>query len=92
MKVRKMVIDVLKPHEPSILIYSKEISALNSVDGVTIHVSEVDDKTESVEATLLGKSIDFDSVREVIEKLGGSVHSIDLVSAGSQIVEPAGYD
>ena len=92
MQLRKIVIDVLKPHSPSILEYAEKIAALKNVEGVTVLVSEIDEKTESVEITVEGDSLDYKNIEESIEKLGGSVHSIDMVSAGSQVIEPCNYD
>ncbi|MCD6414341.1 MAG: DUF211 domain-containing protein [Candidatus Diapherotrites archaeon] len=88
MNIKKIVIDVLKPHEPNIIEYSKALSELNGVDGVTIRSVEIDEKTESIEMSLEGGNIDFEEVKKVVESLGGSIHSVDLVSAGVKIVEP----
>ena len=37
--------------------------------------------------TLEGDNISFDLVEATIQKLGGSVHSIDLVATGKRLVE-----
>ncbi|MEA2086058.1 MAG: DUF211 domain-containing protein [Chloroflexota bacterium] len=47
----------------------------------------MDEKTKTVEVTIEGKSLSFKAIKKVIEELGGSVHSIDMVSAGSKLVE-----
>lgn len=88
MKIKKIAIDVLKPHEPNIIEYAKTLSELTGVDGVTIRSVEIDEKTESIEMSIEGSDIDFDEVRKTIESLGGSIHSVDLVSAGTKVVEP----
>jgi hypothetical protein len=87
MPVRRLVIDVLMPLEPSIVSCAEKISSLEHTDGVNIHVLEIDEKTRSVEMTIEGEDLSFDTIKEVIEDMGGSVHSIDRVSAGSRIVE-----
>ena len=85
--IRKLVIDVLKPHHPSILEYADEISSVEGIDGVTIRVLEMDEKTESLEIAIEGRNVNFKEIKDIIEKLGGSIHSVDLVSAGKKLVE-----
>lgn len=89
MQLRRILIDVLKPHDPSIIVYAEKLAALKCVDGVNILVVEIDDKTESIGVTIEGGSLNFNSIEKVIEKLGGSIHSVDMVSAGSHVVEAA---
>lgn len=87
MPVRRLVIDVLIPHEPSEITYAEKISELEKTEGVTIHVLEVDERTKTIEMTIEGEDLSFEAIKKVIEELGGSVHSIDWVSAGVKIVE-----
>lgn len=87
MAVRRLVIDMLIPHEPSEVTYAEKLSELNGVEGVTLHVLEVDEKTKTVEMTMEGENLSLEDVRAVIEELGGSVHSVDRVSAGSRVVD-----
>lgn len=86
MQVKQVIIDVLKPHDPSIIVYAEKIASLKSVDGVTIHVVEIDEHTETLEITVEGGSLNYKSVQKTIEKMGGSIHSVDQVSAGSRVV------
>jgi hypothetical protein len=92
MPVRRLVIDVLMPLEPSIVSYAEKISSLDNTDGVNIHVLEIDEKTRTVEMTIEGEDLSFETIKKVIEDMGGSVHSIDRVSAGSRIVESKWMD
>ncbi len=86
MRIRRIVIDVLIPHEPNVIEYAEKISGLESVDGVTVYVSEIDERTKTLEMAIEGEDIPFDQVIRTIEELGGSLHSVDEVSAGSRIV------
>ena len=88
-KIRLLVLDVLKPHEPSILKIATSISDLNGIVGTDITVYEIDSKVENVKITIQGKDIIFDEVKQIIEDHGGTIHSIDKVSSGSVIVEEA---
>jgi hypothetical protein len=87
MTVRRLVIDVLIPHHPSEVVYAKRISQLDGTEGVTVHLLEMDEKTKTVEMTIEGDALSLDAIRKSIEELGGSVHSVDRVSAGSRIVD-----
>ena len=87
MTVRRLVIDVLIPHEPGEIVYAERISELEGTEGVTVHVMEVDEKTKTVEMTIEGEALSFEDIKKVIEELGGAVHSVDRVSAGSRIVD-----
>jgi hypothetical protein len=85
--IKRIVIDVLIPYDPDIMIYAEKISELDKTLGVNVHVQEHDEKTKTVEMTIEGEALPFEDIKKVIEDLGGSIHSIDQVSAGSKIVE-----
>jgi hypothetical protein len=84
-----VVLDVLKPHAPDVLELSKELADLNGVDGVDISLIEMDQKVENVKITCEGTSIDYQKVKEIIRKNGGSIHSLDKVSVGTSMIEEA---
>ena len=88
-KIRLLVLDVLKPHEPSILKIASTLGDIKGIEGVDITVYEIDSKVENVKITLQGKDIHYDTVRAIIEDNGASVHSIDKVSSGSVIIKEA---
>lgn len=85
--IRRLVLDVLKPHEPSNTYFALKLSELRGVEGVNITLQEIDQETESVKITLVGVNLDYEEVKNVIETLGGVVHSVDEVVAGKVIVE-----
>lgn len=85
--VRRLVIDVLKPHEPPILEFTQQLAALDSVDGVTVSLIELDQQVQNVKLTLEGEDVAFPAVQEAVEGLGASVHSVDQVSCGDYVVE-----
>jgi hypothetical protein len=87
MAVRRLVIDVLIPHEPGVLLYAEKLSDLDCTDALTIVVQEIDEQTKTLRMTIEGEDLSYKSIQKVIEELGGSVHSIDQVSAGSRTVE-----
>jgi len=78
-KTRKLVLDVLKPHQPNALDFSLALANLGADYRVKLTVTEVDKQTESTILTIEGVDIHFDDIKAVIEKMGASVHSIDEV-------------
>ncbi len=85
--IKRLVLDVLKPHEPNVLGLAVTLSNLKGVSGVNVDVQEIDRKTETVKVTIEGSDIQFEEVRRVIKEAGGALHSIDQVSAGRKLVE-----
>ena len=90
MAVRRLVLDLLVPHEPSVVVYAERLSELNGVEGVTVDVIEADAQTKTLEVTMEGTALVFEDVAEVIKSLGGALHSVDEVSAGNRIVVTKG--
>ena len=78
-KVKKLVLDILKPHQPNALEFASALAEQASEIQVTVSVVEVDEKTESVVAEIEGDDIDFERLTAHIKELGASVHSIDEV-------------
>ena len=64
-----------------------KLTSLSNIDGVNITVYEIDKETENVKVTIEGNNLDFDEIQEIIESLGGTIHSIDEVVAGKKIIE-----
>jgi hypothetical protein len=85
--IRRLVLDVLKPHVPTILELATALAKVSGVSGVNLSLDEVDQQTESVKATIQGENIDFEGVEEVIRNFGAAVHSIDEVVVGKEIVK-----
>ena len=83
--VKKIVLDVLKPHHPSALEFSLGIANTGSDYRVAITVLEVDENTETLQIIVEGSAIDFDAVQAAINELGGSLHSVDEVVVQSEV-------
>ena len=86
-KIRKIVLDVLKPHKPDIVEYSEKLSELKHVSGVSIFLNEVDQETENIKVIIEGFNLSYRLIRKTIEEMAGSVHSVDGVYAGEEIIE-----
>jgi hypothetical protein len=88
-KVRRLVLDVLKPLDPTIIELAQQLSELSGVEAVNISIYEIDRRVENAKITIEGSDILYESVVETIQQNGGTVHSIDEVVAGKMIIEDA---
>ena len=84
--VRRLVIDVLKPHDPPLLTFTSQLAETESVEGVTSSLIELDQEVQNVKLTFESDDLDFEAIEETIENLGGSVHSVDQVACGDSVV------
>lgn len=87
--VKRLVLDVLKPHEPPLPELAARLSSMKGVDGVNISLVEIDQDTESVKITIEGESIDINHVETTMKDCGAVIHSIDEVAVGKRLVEKA---
>ena len=78
-KVKRIVLDVLKPHNPNSLDFAKALADQKNQCNVKLTVEEMDEKTESITLEIEGEDIQFNVIVDIIKNLGGSLHSIDMV-------------
>jgi hypothetical protein len=88
-KIRRLVLDTLKPMEPNIIELANSLSTLAGVSAVNISIAEIDLKVENAKITIEGDDINYEIVKTLIEDMGGSIHSIDEVVAGKMIIDDA---
>jgi hypothetical protein len=88
-KIRRLVLDTLKPHEPSIIELATQLSELEGITAVNISIYEIDRKVENAKITIEGEQITYPDVLALIEEMGGAVHSVDEVVAGRTIIDDA---
>ena len=88
-EIKRIVLDVLKPHKPTLIDMSLRLAGLKGVDGVSCTLDEVDQETESVKVTIEGPAINYQNVEDTLRELGAVIHSVDLVSSGKRLVEEA---
>jgi len=81
--IKRLVLDVLKPHSPGVIELSEALSKLEGVEGVNI----IDQHVENAKIIIGGNRIDFESVKKKLEEMGAAIHSIDQVAAGEKIIE-----
>ena len=81
--IKRVVLDVLKPHHPNVLEFSSAIAERHENCRITITVTEVDEKTETTVVTIESEDVPYPAVVDTITELGASVHSIDQVEVSS---------
>jgi hypothetical protein len=77
--VKRVVLDVLKPHQPNVLEFAQTIAGQSKDCRVQVTVLEVDDKTETLRVVIESENLHFDAVEGVLADMGASLHSIDEV-------------
>ena len=82
--VKRIVLDVLKPHRPNALEFSQAIAEVGDDYHVHMDVLEVDENTETVKVAICSSAIDFEAIKTIITSLGGSLHSIDEVEVQNE--------
>jgi hypothetical protein len=85
--IRRLVVDVLKPHEPPVVEFTQAIAEVETVDAVTTSLVERDKEVQNLKLSVEGSALEYDGIAQTIERLGGTVHSIDEVACGEYIVE-----
>ncbi|RCX24963.1 DUF211 domain-containing protein [Thioalbus denitrificans] len=78
-EVKRLVLDVLKPHHPDGLEFSRHLAAICGECRLRLTVMEVDENTETLQLVVEGESLDFERLRAAIGEMGASLHSIDEV-------------
>lgn len=82
--VKRIVLDVLKPHKPNALEFSRAIAELGADYRVLLTIIEMDENTETLRIEVEGSAIDFETIQSTIASNGGSLHSIDEVEVQSE--------
>jgi len=87
--IRRIVLDTLKPHDPSIVDLARSLGDLPGIEAVNISIYEMDRKVENAKITVEGNDLDYEQIRSLIVDNGGAIHSIDEVVAGKKIIDDA---
>ena len=82
--VKRIVLDVLKPHQPNALEFTQAISRTGIDYRVLLTVLEMDENTQTQQLVVEGNAIDFEAIQSSIKGMGGSLHSIDEVEVQSE--------
>ena len=85
--VKRLVLDVLKPHQPDALNFCRELAQLGPGYRVSLSLEEMDDNTQTLQLEIRGDAIDIAPIEEAIVRMGASIHSVDQVEV---LNEPGG--
>ena len=83
-RVTKVVLDVLKPHQPNSLEFAKAMAEAINDCSVYLDVLEMDENTETLKLEVCAHDIDIEIIQSAITKLGASLHSIDEVKVKNE--------
>jgi len=85
--VKRLVVDVLTPHDPPLAEFTADLADVGSLEGVTGSLIELDAEVQNVKLTVAGPGVGVEEIESEIETLGGTVHSVDQVACGDRVVE-----
>jgi len=83
--VRRVVVDVLKPHDPPMVDFTRRVGETESVASVTASLIELDREVQNIQLAAEGEAVDVGALEAAVEKLGGTVHSVDEVACGEWV-------
>ncbi len=78
-EIKTLVLDVLKPHSPSLPEFASFLAEFEGLTRVDITLVEMDERTESLKVVLNGTAINYDALKEYVGKQGAVIHSVDHV-------------
>jgi len=85
--VKKIMLDVLKPHQPDALEFSRAIAEVGADYRVRLTVIEMDADTQTLQLEIEADAVDFEAIESAISSMGGSLHSIDQVEVRNETEE-----
>ena len=80
-RLEKVVLDVLKPRDVSIVELGKSLGVLDGVREVSIIVTEVDVKTETIKIVITGEKLCYEDINEELNNNGCAIRSVDELVA-----------
>lgn len=83
--IKKVVLDVLKPHQPAIPEFASRIVSCNGANRVNVSLAEIDQNTESIKVLVEGNDINLETIRTCIEEMGATIHSVDEVDVARKV-------
>jgi hypothetical protein len=62
---------------------------LDGIAAVNISIYEIDRRVENAKITIEGEDLSYRQILDIITDMGGTVHSVDEVVAGTKIIDDA---
>ncbi|MFB6129893.1 MAG: DUF211 domain-containing protein [Salinigranum sp.] len=88
--VRRLVVDLLKPHDPRTVEFTRALADVDGVEALNATLIETDREVQNLKLTVEGTDVDYEGLEETVRDLGGSVHSVDQVVVGEYLLEAQG--
>ncbi|WED23177.1 DUF211 domain-containing protein [Vibrio sp. JC009] len=82
--VKRLVLDVLKPHLPTSIDFCTKLAEVGDDYSVSLSVIEIDQDTETVSVSIEGYDLDFEAIKAMISKMSSSLHSVDVVDVKNE--------
>ena len=89
-KIRRLVLDVLKPYDPEINLVADAVlekCEKSRISGINITNMAMDRLTQNVKITIEGINLDYEEINEVLLSMNCIVHSLDQCVAGDRLIE-----
>jgi hypothetical protein len=87
--VRRIVLDVLKPHDPELLEFSQTVAEVEGVEAVDVSLIELDREVQNVKLVVEGEDLDYEALQRTVDDLGATIHSVDEVACGEYRMDAA---
>ncbi len=82
--VKRLVLDILKPHQPRSLEFCSKLAEVGDDYAVSLTVLGVDEETETIEVCIEGYDLDFEAIQSAITNMSSSLHSVDVVDVRNE--------
>ena len=82
--VKRVMLDVLKPHLPDALEFTQAIAEVGEDYRVRLTVLEMDENTQTLQLEVEASAVDLKAIESAITSMGGSLHSVDEVEAQNE--------
>jgi len=82
--VKRLVLDILKPHQPRALEFCSRLAEVGDDYAVSLAVHGVDEETETIEVCIEGYDLDFSAIQLAITQMSSSLHSVDVVEVRNE--------
>ena len=86
-KIRRLVLDVVVPNASDIVTMTQDLADVATVKGASSFAEEFDKNVVTLKLVLEGTDLQIKEIEDVISSHGGSIHSVDGVAAGKEIIE-----
>jgi hypothetical protein len=85
--IRRLVLDVVIPTAGDVVKLTQDLADIATVKGSSSFAQEFDKNVVTLKMVLEGTDLKMKAIEKVVNSHGGSIHSVDSVAAGKEIIE-----